>query len=112
MGNNKNCPYCSHDPKVMVPIVDDYESFLTIENDGTVAFGDDGAVAYYERLLNFCPMCGRELNNGKKQLQMAAKRLTKANAKKKESETSHQESNNSTLLQDMKKGLNRGRRTQ
>lgn len=45
------------------------------------------------------------------QRQMAAKRLAKANAKKKEPETSHQESNNSTLLQDMKKGLNRGRRT-
>ncbi len=60
----KNCPYCSHDLEVMVPIVEDSESFLAIENDGTVAFGDDGAVTHYDRLLNFCPMCGRELNKG------------------------------------------------
>ncbi|MEK1471409.1 hypothetical protein HC002_02325 [Limosilactobacillus fermentum] len=111
MGNNKTCPYCSPDKKVMMPIIEDGSDFLAVEDNGTIAFGDDGAVTHYERMLNFCPMCGRELNNGKKQLQMAAKRLTKANAKKKEPEASHQESNNSTLLQDMKKGLNRGRRT-
>lgn len=100
----KNCPYCSHDIEVMVPIVEDSSDFLAIENDGTVAFGDDGAVAQYERLFNFCPMCGRELNNGKKQRQMNAKQLAKANAKKNKPETKYK---NSTLLQDMKKGLNR-----
>ncbi|WP_396427423.1 hypothetical protein [Limosilactobacillus fermentum] len=56
----------------------------------------------------------KQIEQGKltdEQRQIAAKRLAKANAKKKEPETSHQESNNSTLLQDMKKGLNRGRKT-
>lgn len=57
----------------------------------------------------FKPRQRRKLTD--EQRQIAAKRLAKANAKKKELETSHQESNNSTLLQDMKKGLNRGRRT-
>ena len=107
----KGCLYCSPNSKDRVPIVENSSDLLAIENDGTVAFGDDGAVTHYERRFNFCPMCGRELDSGKKQRQMAAKRLAKANAKKKEPETSHQESNNSTLLQDMKKGLNKGRRT-
>lgn len=66
MGNNKICPYCSHNPEVMVPIVEDSADFLAIENDGTVAFGDDGAVTCYEQLINFCPMCGRKLNKGAK----------------------------------------------
>lgn len=56
----------------------------------------------------FKPRQRRKLTD--EQRQIAAKRLAKANAKNKEPETSHQESNNSTLLQDMKKGLNRGRR--
>ena len=58
----------------------------------------------------FKPRQRRKLTD--EQRQIAAKRLAKANVKKKEPETSHQESNNSTLLQDMKKGLNRERRTQ
>ena len=58
----------------------------------------------------FKPRQRRKLTD--EQRQIAAKRLAKANSKKKEPDTSHQESNNSTLLQDMKKGLNRGRRTQ
>lgn len=62
----KGCLYCSPNPKDRVPIVENSSDFLAIENDGTVAFGNDGAVTHYERLLNFCPMCGRELNNGKK----------------------------------------------
>lgn len=57
----------------------------------------------------FKPRQRRKLTD--EQRQMAAKRLAKAKAKKKEPEASHQESNNSTLLQDMKKGLNRGRMT-
>lgn len=57
----------------------------------------------------FKPRQRRKLTD--EQRQMAAKQLAKAKAKKKEPETSHQESNNSTLLQDMKKGLNRGRKT-
>lgn len=56
----------------------------------------------------FKPRQRRKLTD--EQRQMAAKRLAKVNAKKKEPETSHQESNNSTLLQDMMKGLKRGRR--
>lgn len=57
-----NCPYCSPDKKVMMPIIAGGGDFLSIENNGTVAFGNDGAVSYYERMLNFCPMCGRPLN--------------------------------------------------
>lgn len=57
----------------------------------------------------FKPRQRRKLTD--EQRQMAAKRLAKANAKKKKLETSRQESNNSTLLQDMKKGLNRERGT-
>ena len=65
MENNKTCPYCSSDEKVRVPIIKGVGDFLAVENNGTVAFGDDGAVSYYEHLLNFCPMCGRKLDNGK-----------------------------------------------
>lgn len=65
MENNKTCPYCSPDKRIMKPIIADDSDFLSVENDGTIAFGDDGAVAYYERLLNFCPMCGRKLDNEK-----------------------------------------------
>lgn len=61
----KNCPYCSPDKKVMMPIIADDSDFFAIENNGTISFGDDGSVTYYERLINFCPMCGRKLNNGK-----------------------------------------------
>lgn len=60
----KNCLYCSHDLKGVVPIVEDGGDFLAIEDNGTIIFGTDGAVSDYERLLNFCPMCGRELNKG------------------------------------------------
>lgn len=56
----------------------------------------------------FKPRQRRKLTD--EQRQIAAKRLEKANAKNKEPETSRQESNNSTLLQDWE-GLNRGRRT-
>ena len=66
MENNKTCPYCSPDKKVMKPIIEGVGDFLSVENDGDVAFGNDGSVSYYERLLNFCPMCGRELNKGDK----------------------------------------------
>lgn len=58
-----NCPYCSPDKKVMMPIIAGGGDFLSIENNGTVAFGDDGAVAQRERLFNFCPMCGRRLGD-------------------------------------------------
>ena len=62
----KNCPYCSPDKKVMMLIIAGGGDFLSIENNGTVVFGDDGAVSCYEHLLNFCPICGRELNRGDK----------------------------------------------
>ena len=78
MGNNKTCPYCSPDKKINKPIVKGVGDFLAVENDGTVAFGDDGAVSYYEHLLNFCPMCGRKLDNGKEK----HKTKPKANSKK------------------------------
>ena len=65
MENNKTCPYCSPDKKITKPIIEGVGDFLSVENDGTVAFGDDGAVSYYEHLLNFCPMCGRSLNEEK-----------------------------------------------
>ncbi|MGJ3766083.1 hypothetical protein ACLOE0_02980 [Limosilactobacillus fermentum] len=58
----KNCLYCSPDLKGVVPIVEDGGDFLAIEDNGTIIFGTDGAVSYYKRLLNFCPMCGRPLN--------------------------------------------------
>ena len=45
MGNNKTCPYCSPDKKIKKPIVKGVGDFLAVENDGTVAFGDDGAVS-------------------------------------------------------------------
>lgn len=61
----KGCLCCSPNPKDRVPIVKNGSDFLAIEDNGTVAFGDDGAVAQRERLFNFCPMCGRGLNNGK-----------------------------------------------
>lgn len=54
----------------------------------------------------FKPRQRRKLTD--EQRQIAAKRLEKANAKNKEPETKY---NNSTLLQDMKKGLNRERGT-
>lgn len=57
----KNCLYCSPNLKDVVPIVEDGEDFLAVENNGTIAFGNDGAVTCYDRLLNFCPMCGRPL---------------------------------------------------
>ncbi len=63
MGNNKTCPYCSPDLKGVVPIVEDGGDFLAIEDNGTIIFGTDGSVADYERLLNFCPMCGRRLGD-------------------------------------------------
>ena len=65
MENNKTCPYCSPDKRIMRSIVGGGSDFLAISNDGTVVFGDDGAVSCYEHLLNFCPMCGRKLDNGK-----------------------------------------------
>lgn len=65
MGNNKTCPYCSPDKRIMGSIVEGGSDFLAVSNDGTVVFGDDGAVSCYEHLLNFCPMCGRKLDNGK-----------------------------------------------
>lgn len=64
MENNKICPYCSPDKRIMKPIIKGVGDFLAVENDGTVAFGNDGAVSYYERMINFCPMCGRKLNKG------------------------------------------------
>ena len=64
MGNNKTCRYCSHDPKVRVPIIKGVGDFLSVEDNGTIAFGNDGAVSYYEQMINFCPMCGRKLNKG------------------------------------------------
>lgn len=57
----KNCPYCSPNLKDVVPIVDGVGDFLAVENNGNVAFGNDGSVSYYERMINFCPMCGRPL---------------------------------------------------
>lgn len=83
MGNNKTCPYCSSDKKIMKPIIAGVDDFLSIENDGTVAFGNDGSVSYYERMLNFCPMCGRKLDNGKE------KRKTKPKANSKKSKTNY-----------------------
>lgn len=42
------------DAKVMICDMDDHCFEVTY-------FGDDGAVTHYDRLLNFCPMCGRKL---------------------------------------------------
>lgn len=58
-----NCPYCSPSPKDRVPVIENGSDFLAVEDNGTVAFGDDGAVAQRERLFNFCPMCGRRLGD-------------------------------------------------
>ena len=66
MGNNKTCLYCSPDKKIKKPIIEGVGDFLSVENNGDVAFGNDGSVSYYERLLSFCPICGRELNKGGK----------------------------------------------
>ena len=59
----KGCLYCSPNSKDRVPIVENSSDFLAIENDGTVAFGDDGAVTFYEQVFKFCPMCGRRLGD-------------------------------------------------
>lgn len=64
MGNNKICTYCSPDKKIMKPIIEGVGDFLAVENNGNIAFGNDGSVSYYERMFNFCPMCGRKLNKG------------------------------------------------
>lgn len=59
----KGCLCCSPNPKDRVPIVKNGIDFLAVEDNGTVAFGDDGAVAQRERPFNFCPMCGRRLGD-------------------------------------------------
>lgn len=60
-----NCPYCSPRPAVRVPVIENRPDFLAIEPNGTIAFGNDGSVTFYERVFKFCPMCGRKLNNGR-----------------------------------------------
>lgn len=68
-----NCPYCSPRPEARGPVIENRSDFLVIEPDGTIALGNDGSVTFYERVFKFCPMCGRELNNGKKQSIMDGK---------------------------------------
>ena len=65
MENNKTCPYCSPDKRIMRSIVEGGSDFLAISNDGTVVFGDDGAVSCYEHLLNFSPCVDVNLTMGK-----------------------------------------------
>lgn len=83
MGNNKICTYCSPDKKIMKPIIEGVGDFLAVENNGNIAFGNDGSVSYYERMFNFCPMCGRKLDNGKE------KRKTKPKANSKKPKTNY-----------------------
>lgn len=68
-----NCPYCSPSPKDRVPVIENRSDFLAIEPNGAIAFGNDGSVTFHERVFKFCPMCGRELNNGKNGLSWPAK---------------------------------------
>lgn len=57
----KNCPYC-HGGRKAEPLVNEGPDFLAFDENGSVAFGDDGAITLYEHIFNYCPMCGRPLN--------------------------------------------------
>jgi hypothetical protein len=84
MGNNKTCPYCSPSPKDRVPVIENRSDFLAIEPNGAIAFGNDWSVTFHERIFKFCPMCGRELNNGKNGLSWPAKHDRRATMNKEE----------------------------
>lgn len=43
----KNCPYC-HGGRKAEPLVNEDSDFLAFGENGSVAFGDDGAVTLYE----------------------------------------------------------------
>ena len=79
-----NCPYCSPSPKDRVPVIENRSDFLAIEPNGAIAFGNDGSVTFHERVFKFCPMCGRELNNGKNRLSWPAKHDRRATMNKEE----------------------------
>lgn len=57
----KNCPYC-HGGRKAKPLVENGDDFLSFDRHGSVCFGDDGAVTFYENIIKYCPMCGRPLN--------------------------------------------------
>ncbi|MFT9003165.1 MAG: hypothetical protein ABF991_00485 [Liquorilactobacillus hordei] len=56
----QQCEYCHAKPIIDVL----YQgAFLAFDEDGVVAFGNDGSVTtseHYAR-INYCPMCGRKL---------------------------------------------------
>lgn len=65
-----------------------------MEQPGQVVYVSDNLLVCEERTLesrkiNFCPMCGRELDNGKKQHQVNDKRSEKVKAKNSKPKTNY-----------------------
>lgn len=58
----KECPYC-HGGRKAIPLVDDGRDFLSFDVFGSVAFGNNGTVSIHIHKLNYCPKCGRKLDN-------------------------------------------------
>ena len=61
LDKQKNCPYC-HGGRKAEPLVNEGPDFLAFDENGSVAFGDDGAITIHADVFNYCPMCGRPLN--------------------------------------------------
>ena len=59
----QKCEYC-HGGRKAKPIVEESSAFLAFDENGIVAFGNDGSVTTGEGYtkLNYCPMCGRKLS--------------------------------------------------
>ncbi|MFT8556664.1 hypothetical protein [Liquorilactobacillus hordei] len=66
MENNaeqQKCEYCHGGIKAR-PIIEESSVFLAFDENGIVAFGNDGSVTTGEEYtrINYCPMCGRKLS--------------------------------------------------
>ena len=83
-----NCPYC-HEQKDIINTLDNSHLYVAgMEQPGQVVHIYDNRLICEEqtiesRKINFCPMCGRKLDNGKE------KRKTKPKANSKKPKTNY-----------------------
>ena len=88
MRNNKTCPYC-HEQKDIINTLDHSRIYVAgMQQPGQVVHIYDNRLICEEqtiesRKINFCPMCGRKLDNGKE------KRKTKPKANSKKPKTNY-----------------------
>lgn len=81
-GKQANCPYC-HDRANLLQSNDERPvdgDMVYINKDGYLNLETDWGHVY--RIANYCPMCGRKLDNGKEKRKTKPKTKPKANSKK------------------------------